>query len=59
VDGRMSKKYEIIIVGGERMLISYSTFEQRLHEIKLRFGAHRAIVESKRECALIKAALNI
>ena len=54
----MNEQYEMIIVGGERMLISYSTFEQRAKEIKLREDAHKAITESKRECALIRAAIN-
>lgn len=54
----MSERYEAVRVGGEMMLISYSTLEQRREEIRVREEAHKAIEESRRECALIMAALN-
>ena len=49
---------EYIEVGGERLLISYSSYTERMEEIRLRENAHKAIEESRREIALIKAVLS-
>ncbi len=53
------RSYEHIIVGGERMLIGYTSLAERLVEIRLREDAHKAIEEAERVNALVRAALNV
>jgi hypothetical protein len=54
-----NRQHDIIEIGGKMMLIGFETLEQKKAEIRMRQDVHNAIVESKREIALIKAVLSL